>query len=272
MGSAGRMPVTTHRDCRLYWGTAGGPGRPALRVGRGLARSRRYWTGLRELLAPRFRLILVDNRGIGKSDAPRPPYSTALMADDAAAVLDDAGVARAHVFGMSLGGMIVQQFALRHAPRLQRLVLGCTSPGGRNAVRFPARALLNMLRSGLAPPERGLHIVAPYLLSAQTLRDRPHVLDAWMAITRDEGKRLGGLVGQLAAAARHDLWDRLPGIDAPTLVLTGDADRLILAANSKLLVDRIPGARLRLLPGAGHDFAADQPRETAAALTDFLLG
>jgi pimeloyl-ACP methyl ester carboxylesterase len=265
------VPITTRAGVRLYWETDGSPSAPPLLLVRGLARSSRYWAGLRELLAGRFRLILVDNRGVGKSDAPRPPYSTRAMADDLAAVLDDAAVSRAHVFGMSLGGMIVQQFALRHAPRVDRLVLGCTTPGGRNAVRFPVRAVLNMVRSGLVPPERGLRMVAPFLLSAATLRDRPEVIETWLAITRDEGPRLRGLIGQFSAAARHDAWDHLPGIAAPTMVLSGDADRLILAANSRLLAERIPGAQLRLLPGAGHDFAADQPRETAAALIEFLL-
>jgi pimeloyl-ACP methyl ester carboxylesterase len=266
------VAITTHRGCRLYWELDGDPSAPPLLLVRGLARSARYWAGLRELLAPRFRLILVDNRGIGRSDAPRPPYSTALMADDTAAVLDDAGVARAHVFGMSLGGMIVQQLALRHPARVDRLVLGCTSPGGRNAVRFPLRAVLNLVRSGLAPPERALRIVAPYLLSAQTLRERPDVIDSWQAITRAEPPRLRGLIGQLSAAARHDAWERLPGIGAPTLVLTGDADRLIPHHNSRLLAQRIAGARLQLIAGAGHDFAADRPAETAAALTAFLEG
>lgn len=267
------MPHASHRGCRLYWETDGTPAGPPLLLVRGFARSSRYWgAGLRALLAARFRLILVDNRGVGRSDATRPPYTTALMADDLAAVLDAAGVDRAHVFGMSLGGMIGQQLALRHPARIDRLVLGCTTPGGRNAIRYPLRGVLTLLRAGAAPPHRAMRIIAPLALSRETLERRPEVIDAWVEVARSEPRHRAGLFGQLLAAARHDAWDALPRINAPTLVLTGDADWLIDADNSRRIAARIPGARLQLIPGAGHDFATDRPDETVAALTGFLLG
>jgi 3-oxoadipate enol-lactonase len=238
---------------------------------RGLARSSSYWGELLDHLAPDFRLVVVDNRGVGRSDAPPPPYTTSLMADDVAAVLDHAGIVRAHLFGMSLGGMVAQAFALRHGARLDRLVLGCTTPGGRRAARYPLHAIARMILSGVLPPERGGPLIAPYLLSDATLAERPELLAEWAAISRRERPRRRGLIGQLSAAARHDAFDELPRIAAPTLVITGADDPLCAPANSHLLAARIPGAALTLLPATRHDFTSDQPTAAAAALRAFLL-
>jgi 3-oxoadipate enol-lactonase len=96
-------------------------------------------------------------------------------------------------------------------------------------------------------------------------------VDQWIAISASEPTRRRGYVGQLLAAGRHDVWSRLPRISAPTLVVTGAADRLIDPANSRLLAERIPGARLRSIDSVGHDFVAERPEESAAMITEFLL-
>jgi pimeloyl-ACP methyl ester carboxylesterase len=264
------MPYATRRGCRLFWERDGDEAAPALLLVRGLARSSRYWGELRVRLAKSFHLVVTDNRGVGRSDAPWPPYSTAQMADDHAAVLDAAGITRAHIFGMSLGGMIAQEIALRHPTRVDRLVLGCTTPGGPNAERARG-ALAALVRAAVSPVDRAMRIMAQFTLSADTLRTRPEVVDDWIAIAHGEPKHRLGVVGQLLAASRHDTWDRLSRIAAPTLVVTGDADTLIPASNSRLLAERIPGARLRSIPGAGHDFPADRPEETAEVVRGFLL-
>jgi pimeloyl-ACP methyl ester carboxylesterase len=263
------MPHVTHRGCRLFWERDGQPDAPALLLVRGLGRSSRYWGELRDLLGRSFHLLLTDNRGVGRSDAPWPPYSTSLMADDHAAILDAAGVARTHVFGMSLGGMIAQQLAIRHPTRVERLILGCTTPGGHHAER--SGALLALVRASISPIDRAIQITAPLVLSGETLRQRPEVVEQWRAIARDEPKNRIGRIGQFLAAGRHDAWAQLAHITAPTLVVTGDADRLIPPGNSRLIADRVPGARLHSIPAAGHDFAADRPEETATVISRFLL-
>jgi 3-oxoadipate enol-lactonase len=268
---ADAMPHTLHRGCRLFWERDGQPGAPTLLLVRGLSRSGRYWGELRERLGRSFHLLVTDNRGCGRSDAPWPPYSTALMADDHAAILDAAGVAQAHVFGISLGGMIAQEVGIRHAGRVKRLILGCTTPGGANAVQFPRGGLLGILRAALSSPDRAMRGIAPRLLSPETLRDRPEIVEQWIAIARDEPKRRLGLLGQLIAAGRHDAWEDLPGITLPTLVVTGDADRVIAPGNSRLLADRIPGARLHVIAGAGHDLPADRPEAMTTLITEFFL-
>ncbi len=193
------------------------------------------------------------------------------MADDHVAILDAAGAARAHAFGMSLGGMIAQQLAIRHPTRVDRLILGCTTPGGPHSVRASRRDLLALMRASIGSVERTMRRMAPRILSAEALRRRPEIVDEWIAIASSEPRRRRGYVGQLLAGGSHDAWSQLPSIAAPTLVMTGDADRLIPQENSRLLVDRIPGARLHVIPGAGHDFVAERPDETAELITGFLL-
>jgi pimeloyl-ACP methyl ester carboxylesterase len=139
------MPYAQRRDCRLYYELSGDSTLPVLVLIRGLARSKSYWGPLVPLLAPHLRLLLVDNRGVGRSDATWGRYTTRQLADDILGVMDAARVDRAHVFGMSLGGMIAQEFALRHSKRVKTLTLGCTHCGGTNAVLSKDPDVLNML-------------------------------------------------------------------------------------------------------------------------------
>lgn len=265
------MPFAMRRGARLHYRVAGSDdaGAPVLVLIRGFARSGRFWGGFLGELGDRYRLVVPDNRGVGGSDVTTPPYSTAMLADDIAAVLDDAGVDRGHVFGLSLGGMIAQQLALRHPRRVDRMVLGCTHAGGRGT-RPPRATLLATLRAGAMAPEEAMRSMAPHLLSPETLAARPEVLDAWAAASRAETRSRLGILGQLTAALRHDTRRRLAEIAAPTLVITGDADRMIAPRHSRAIAERIPGARLVVLPGAGHDLSTDRPAEVAREIVTFL--
>jgi pimeloyl-ACP methyl ester carboxylesterase len=260
--------VAHHHGCRLSYDLCGDdPSLPCLLLIRGFGRSSRYWGPLLPRLEPYLRLLLVDNRGAGRSGATRPPYTTRQLADDLAAVLDAAAIARAHVFGMSLGGMIAQELALAHPERVDRLVLGCTTPGGPRARRTPPRAQLAMLRAALGRPDA----LFALLLSHSTRRAHPDLLDRWRVLDRTERLPLRGVLGQAAAALRHDALARLSALRHPTLVLTGDDDEVVPPHNSRLLAGAIPGATLAILAGARHDFPADRPVETAHHLLRFLI-
>lgn len=255
---------------RIYYEVSGPEDAEPLLLIRGLARSSSYWLEFRDILERTRRLIVLDNRGVGRSDTPPAPWTTADMADDVALVLHESGVQRADVLGISLGGMVAQQLALRHPHRVRRLILCCTTPGGRDATKISPRAAWALVRAASMPFEEGLRASAPWVLSAEALAHRPEIVDIWIAIAASEPRSRTGVLAQLVAAAGHDASSLLHHIDHPTLVATGDADRLIAPANSELLAKRIPNASLRTLRGAGHDFPTERPDETARLVLDFV--
>src|ERR1700691_3985528 len=138
------MPFVENQRAKIYWDEQGS-GEPLLLI-EGLSYPSYMWHRTRPILARTYRTIALDNRGVGQSDVPEGIYSIALMASDAAAVLDASGIRTAHVFGVSMGGMIAQEFALQYHSRVQSLILGCTAPGGPNAQRAEPAAL-EMLRA-----------------------------------------------------------------------------------------------------------------------------
>lgn len=255
---------------RIYYEVGGDESAPPLVLIRGLGRSSRYWLSFRERLEAERRVVVLDNRGVGRTDTPRPPWTTSDMADDVAEVLIESGVERADVFGISLGGMVAQQLALRHPHRVDRLVLACTSPGGAGQKRIHPRAALALARSAAMPYREGVRYSAPWVLSPDYLAAHPETVDAWIDIASSERRDRLGIVGQLLAAARHDAWSLLHHVTQPTLVLRGDADRLIDPENSERIADRIPHASLHTLEGAGHDFPTERPDETARLVLEFL--
>jgi 3-oxoadipate enol-lactonase len=229
-----------------------------------------WWRAVPVLAAAGLRVLTFDNRGVGRSDRPLGPYTTAVMADDAVAVLDAVGVQRAHVYGISLGGMIAQEIALRHRDRIARLVLGATTPGGDRAIPADVQTLEFFQRRGQMPAEEAVWASVPYNYSARTRAEHGD------RIVQDIRQRLrfpiepAPYAAQLAAALGHDAHDRLARIPAATLVVHGEEDVMVPPANGRLLANLIPDARLLELGGAAHLYPTDEPdadREIAAFLT-----
>lgn len=256
---------------RLHYELRGAEGSPPLLLIRGLARHLLHWGELTAQLERDFRLILFDNRGMGRSEVPRPPYTTRVMADDAARLLNQVGYGQVDVFGMSLGGMIAQELALRHPARVRRLVLGCTRSGPGGGPRIAPRVIGRMLSAGRLPPDEAMARTANLALTDDFIAARPDVVESWRQLARQLPPSRLGFVGQLLAGATHRTGARLDQLRQPTLVITGDADRLIHADHSRSLARAIPDARLEVLPGAGHDFSTEQPERTAELLRGFLL-
>jgi 3-oxoadipate enol-lactonase len=240
----------------------------------GYAGSSRGWgEPFLKLLESRFQTIVIDNRGTGESDKPEKPFSVADMAADAASVLDHAKIERAHVMGISMGGMIAQEFALNHPSRLRGLVLGCTLCGFAHSVVGDPEALaalqVNPNEPLAAQVERLLAACCarPFLDSARgqaVLRERVAEVMNY-AVTPLHTYQL-----HWGAVAGFDTFDRLPHIKAPTLVITGTSDLLVPDANSDIISARIPGSHLQKISGAGHVFFWEAPEESAAAVTRFL--
>jgi 3-oxoadipate enol-lactonase len=265
--SVTEMPFARSGALRVYYESVGRGPAVLLILGQGTS-VEGGWRTI-EQLASQFRVLAFDNRDMGRSDHSAWPYVVAQMADDAVAVLDAAGEARAHVYGMSLGGMVAQEIALRHRDRVCGLVLGATTPGGPRAVPQDPQVLTFFTRVGVMGPEEAAWAAVPYSYGERTRRvhgDR---------IAEDIARRMRhppdalAYLHQVAAAASHSTHNRLGGIAAPTLVIHGGQDMLQSPQNGRVLAEAIPGAELRVWPEAGHLYVTDEPeadREVARFL------
>lgn len=223
-------------------------------------------------LATRFEIAAYDQRGLGQSSVPPGPYAMADYADDAAGLLDVLAWEDALVMGISFGGMVAQELALRHPSRVRRLVLACTSSGGDGGASHPLHELVDL-------PEDDK--IARHLELADTRFDeawRQANPDEWQALASlfrdrttmgaDEPGRAEGAALQLDARRRHDTWDRLHEITCPTFVCGGVYDGIAPPQNAENLASVIPGATLQLFEG-GHLFLL-QDRTAWPAITGFL--
>jgi len=245
-----------------------GSGDPVLLI-MGLGSNAYGWHRTIPWLAERYQAIAFDNRGVGRSDVPAGPYTITQMAADAEAVLDANGHDTAHVVGASLGGMIAQRFALAYPDRLRSLILICTTPGGANAVTASREVMTAMVQGG-DDPRKVYRRNAWFLYGDDTRTNHPARIEEDLEYRQKIPTTPAGYLGQLTAAMGHDTWDGLPSIAVPTLVVHGDADLLVPTANGPLLAGRIPGARLVMVPGAGHMLQADGGDLVRESVLDFL--
>jgi pimeloyl-ACP methyl ester carboxylesterase len=236
----------------------------------GLSGSSRMWFRLLPHLSRRHRAIVFDNRGTGDSDPVAAPMRMADLVDDALCVLDAAGVERAHVIGVSMGGMIAQRLALDHRDRVRSLVLGCTTAGGRRGGP-PWRLLATSALRPLFGPERTFPIVAPTLYSPHTRRERPERVREDLRIRMADATSARTTYAQMAAIAGHDTRSRLQELAGlPTLVLHGEDDTLVPPDRGRELAAAIPGARLVLLPACGHMLSTDAEDLVSRAILGHL--
>ena len=259
------MPFVDNQGAKIYWDEQG-QGEPLLLI-MGLGYTSCMWHRTRPVLAQHFRTIAFDNRGVGLSAVPPGPYSIATMASDAAAVLDAAGIASAHVFGVSMGGMIAQEFALQYPARTRSLVLGCTSPGGPSAVRAESNVIDILLARGMTP-EQARDAILPYIYDEATPREKieedVRLRQPWLPTPE-------GYMAQLQGILLWESYSRIDQITVPTLVIHGKSDALVPAGNGELIAGRIPGAKLVLLEHASHLFLTDQPEASHKEIVEFLL-
>ena len=258
------MPYALSDGVRIYWHEQG-EGDPLLLI-MGLGWASDMWHRATPEFSPKYRTILFDNRGIGRSDFPPGPYSISVMADDAAAVLDAAGVESAHVFGHSMGGMIAQELALRHPRRVRSLILGGTNCGGENVVRAQPEAL-GVLTATVTNPVDAFWALAPYIYDPSTPREK--IKEDLEVKIRSFPSRESYLA-QLQAIMSWESLARLNSIRVPTLVIHGETDQLIPIGNADILASEIPGAKLVKLAGASHVFMTDRPQEAARTILSFL--
>jgi pimeloyl-ACP methyl ester carboxylesterase len=243
-----------------------GSGEPLLMI-QGLGYGRTGWGPAPARLAQRFEVVTFDNRGFGDSDITPGPYTTAQLAGDALALLDTLEIERAHVLGISLGGMIAQELVLAEPARVQKLVLCSTTAGGPTAVPMPGKTAALMQRQPRLDPHEAMRLFVENALSPEPPEGLVDEIVAYRTANPPDG---AGWYAQAQAGAAHDAMARLGEIRMPTLVLHGTADNVVDAGNASLIADAIPGARLELLDGVGHLLPWERPDEFVAVVEAFL--
>lgn len=259
------MPYANNNGVRISWDSHG-EGEPVLLI-MGLGYSSEMWYRVTPELASRYFVVTFDNRGIGATDRPAGPYHIAQMADDAEAVLDAAGLASAHVFGISMGGMIAQELALRHPAKVRSLILGCTACGGAEAVSADPSVIRVLNARATMEPEEGVWAMVPFIYDESTPRER---IEEDIAIRLRTFPPAASYIAQVQGIIAWGSHSRLGSIKVPTLIIHGETDQLIPPANAKILGAAIPGSRVEMLESASHIFPTDQPELSMKLITSFL--
>jgi 3-oxoadipate enol-lactonase len=203
-------------------------------------------------LERRFKCVGVDNRGAGRSDAPRGPYTIPELAADAAAVLEASCDGPAYILGHSMGGFTAIELALAFPRLVNGLLLVATAPSGDPSTLGQSDGVRAAFARRHGPPEEIARGNLAACLTPEFLRDRPDDFERFIAERLERGGAGHGLAGQRAAAEAFDAGARLGGIRAAAVVVHGDADRVVCPERGRELARLIPGAAFHLLPGVGH--------------------
>ncbi len=261
------MPKQRVGDIDIYY-EVHGDGPQTLVMIRGLGSNLTAWYEQTPEFARHFRTVVFDNRGAGRTDKPDAPYSLRQMAADTAGLMDALGIRRAALLGISMGGMIAQEFALSHQDRLACLILGCTHFGGRAVAQAAPEIIAAVVAGESASPDQQI-LQLQAIFADDTIRNRRDVVAKHQEIRNLHPIPPFAFMRQIQAINQFDVSGRLGSIRVPTLVLTGRDDRLVPAANSRMIAERIPGAALKELPG-GHLFFTEHPELFNPAVIDFV--
>ncbi|MEE3327642.1 MAG: alpha/beta hydrolase [Myxococcota bacterium] len=256
------MPFIELSDIRLYYELRGTGERVLVFNGSGGDLRRK--PGIMDGPLPQhFETLCHDQRGLGQSDMPDIRYSMSDYANDAAALLEALGWSDCHVVGISFGGMVAQEFAIRHTEKVKRLVLACTSSGGEGGASFPLHTLPEL------PPEKRAQKTLELIdvrLDSDWQNENPdaaqNILGTLSAARKSESESDGstsGLARQMEARQGHDTWDRLSQISMPVFCCGGLHDGIAPTENMRQLAEKIPNAELEFFEG-GHLFLTQDPR------------
>ena len=263
------MPKVKVNDIQIYY-EVHGEGFPLIMIN-GLGGNIYTWDPrFIQELSKKFKLVIFDNRGAGHTDISDREYTIKLFADDTAGLMDALRISRAHVFGISMGGMIAQELVLNYPEKVEKLVLCSTYCGGAKSVQ-PSTDVIEPLmadRSALSPEEIA-RMAIPIIFTEDFIKNNPDFVELSIqrtlkALTSDEA-----FMRQLDALMNFDTYDRLSQIKAPTLILHGKRDVLVPPENAPILAKAIPNAKLVYFGNSAH-VLAEEMEKVLRTLLDFL--
>lgn len=266
------MPFATANGVRLHYQWHGvETGTPVVLV-MGLGGDTTAWPLQLAALAPHHRVLVFDNRGAGRSDAPDVAYTTPGMAQDLLGLLDGLGVARAHLLGLSLGGAIAQEAVIAAPARFASLQLHATWAGPHPYFH----ALVNAVRAVRVQLDREsfYRALSVWLFTPRGFVSQSELIETVIlaATHHPHPMALHAYLRQTDAVLGHDARDRLHLIQCPTLVAAGSQDLITPPFLAVDLASQIPGARLQILPDLGHGGLWEDPETFNRACLDFLDG
>src|ERR1051326_5307586 len=262
------MPTIAVNGIDLYY-VESGTGDPLVLV-MGFGGDHLSWGFQLSALSERYRVIAFDNRGSGRSSAPDVPYTTRMMADDTIALMDRLGIDRAHILGVSLGGMIAQELALAYPGRVRSLQLRCTAA---RPDRYMLALLENLrLARNVAGVDLAQRAMALWLFAPSTFNERPQFVEMMLhaASSQSYPQSDVGFARQGDAVMSHDALARLATITCPTLVSVGEEDQLAPVRFAREIARAVPHAEFHTVPGAGHAYFWEKSAEFNALCLDFL--
>jgi len=266
------MPYAQCNDIRLFYQRRGqwAEGRTPLLCVPGLGNDSTRWERVLPLLETRFPLLVLDNRGAGRSDAPAEDYSAAQLASDAATLLDQLGVARVHALGHSMGGFAVQELAASRPELVHGLVLASTCP----VMSARDRQLLRLWLQGIEAGVDAAWVTRDifFWMYPPGCFEEPGFMDQLVreALEAPYVQPLEGLAGQIAACTNFDGRALLPRIQAPALALHGDQDMLVPLSVAEAMAAALPRCGLHVIEGSGHLPHQQMPEVFAEAVCAFL--
>jgi len=262
------MPKVRVQEIELYY-EIHGAGYPLVLI-RGLGSNADHWYVQVPAFSKKYRLVIFDNRGVGRSDKPDIPYTMSMMAADTVGLMEALSIPKAHILGISMGGMIAQVIAIHYPERVNGLILSCTHCGG-NRVVPPSNEVGRIFGElVLTGSEEANQKALECLFTERTLQEKPELAQRYQEVSKKFPPSPKFLIHQWEAVRDHDSWEDLIKIQAPTLVITGSDDVLVPPMNSTVLAERIPNARLEIIQSGGHQFLVERAEAFNQAVLKFL--
>jgi pimeloyl-ACP methyl ester carboxylesterase len=264
------MPFHRVNGIQIYY-EEHGSGYPVLLI-QGLGYPSGMWFMQVPVLSRRFRTIVMDNRGVGKSDKPDEEYTVGLMASDAAELLQSLQIPKAHVIGVSLGGYIAQELALNYPALVDRLVLMATSCGSPRYLELTKALWDEIAKLAGLPPEQIIRQGMFFSATERFLQDFPELIERSVGIRMENLQPLFAFTRQSNAAMNFDSRDRAHLIRHPTLILAGAQDRVMPLVLTEELAKKIPQAQFKVFPNAAHLLFLEEADAVNRVLLGFLSG